>query len=89
MIIEASPLNTSFILNDLPEADQEAQQKRIRNDVLRPFDALVQFDEMIGLCAEDQDGRWERPEEAEDQLLFDVGVYEENRSEVHGDCPRR
>lgn len=44
MIIEASSLNASFILHNFPEADQEAQQKRIRNDVLRPFDALVQFD---------------------------------------------
>lgn len=44
MIIEAGPLDSSFILHNLPEADQETQQQRIRNDIFGSFDALVQLD---------------------------------------------
>lgn len=70
MIVDASACESSLVLGDASESEEEGEKKGVGDDVLRAANSRVGLEEVVCLSCEDDDGGREGPKEAEDQLLL-------------------
>ena len=87
MIIESITIDSSFVLGDFRQSEQEAEKKSVGNNVFCSPDAGMALQKMVGFCCEDDDGGRECPEETKDKLFFDVGINQKECEQMHAHGP--